>query len=786
MTTAGGWLAPVQANAEPEEHVAYLCHQFHCLSGCNLKCTVRDGRIAKLEPNDACREEDQRICLRGISEIQHVYSPDRLQTPLKRVGERGEGKFEQISWDEAISTVIENLKKCQEKYGETGVFIRKSTEASVANGIEWLNVLLRAESGGNWGIDRGNTNGLVPGVGLMAHLYKRSIREFPLAKTIVMVGHNPAESAMTYVKYMFEAQEAGAKVIVIDPRFSVTASKADQWIPVKPGTDPALMLGVMSEIVANKWYDEEFMRANTSFPFLVDRKTGKVYADESAPMRRLDPKKKEIADVTDPITKKPVFPPYVYDTATGKPALYDAEGVVPALEGSWTIDGKELVTEFTYLKEWIASEGYSAEWASKETGIDAEVIRTLADEYANRGPAYIDFGVGGPDKYYNADVLGHAMGIATALTGNYGKPGCGLGFFGGIEPFPAAELNSWDIPKEFDYGDTGVAMYEFPDMGDKCPVHAALTFGDAFTLEAANANKFLNWVKTLDFFAICDIYHSSVVDYADIVLPACTKFECDEDIHHLRESMGYVSLAQKCIDPLFESKTDLEIERMIAAGWGLDKYMPKSYTEYAHRLLDGAKGNVEGISVEKILANQGVWYIGGQEELPNGLADQKYGTPTQKFEVYYQNLTEQGHAFPKYERAIESYEGNELKKKYPFQFMQGKSRFRIHAYYSAASWIQEFYGPSVDVNPDDAARLGIKTGDDIRVYNDRGHFVARALVNPSIMAGTLYMSETTYNHYYKEGFLQNVTNDARNQRCYQMKHGPQVLYNDTLVNIEKA
>ena len=98
----------------------------------------------------------------------------------------------------------------------------------------------------------------------------------------------------------------------------------------------------------------------------------------------------------------------------------------------------------------------------------------------------------------------------------------------------------------------------------------------------------LDWVKTLDFFAICDIYHSSVVDYADIVLPACTKFECDEDVHHLRESMGYVSLASKAIDPLFESKTDLEIERMIAAQFGRDIYMPSSYQEYAEHAFHGA------------------------------------------------------------------------------------------------------------------------------------------------------------------------------------------------------
>lgn len=107
MTATSDWLAPTQAYAEPEERVAYLCHQFHCLGGCCLKCTVRDGRLSLIEPNDAVDPQDQRICLRGINEIQHVYAADRIQTPLKRVGGRGEGKFVAISWDEAIQTIAE-------------------------------------------------------------------------------------------------------------------------------------------------------------------------------------------------------------------------------------------------------------------------------------------------------------------------------------------------------------------------------------------------------------------------------------------------------------------------------------------------------------------------------------------------------------------------------------------------------------------------------------------------------------------------------------------------------
>ena len=775
MSDASGWFAPAKATAEPEERVSYLCHQFHCLSGCCLKCTVRDGRLVAIEPNDKVREEDQRICLRGINEIQHVYAADRLQTPLKRVGERGEGKFESITWDEAIQTIADAIKASQKKYGEQSVFYRKSTEASVAHGVEWLGQLLHAETGGNWGLDRGSTNGLVPGLGYFSHLSPRSMREWPQAKTILMIGHNLCESGMTYAKYLFEAREAGAKVIVVDPRFSPTASKADQWVAIKPGTDPALMLGIVATILDKGWYDADFMRKNTTFPFLVNRKTGKIVSDKSAPLA-----------TKDLVTGKTVYTAYVYDSKSKGKKHYDASGVSAALEGTWRIDGGDVSTELTMLKQWVKKNGYSAAWAAKITGIDEQVIVELANQYANGGPAIIDFGLGGPDKFSNADVLGHSMAIATALTGNYGKPGTGLGFHGGVEPYPAAEMGAWTLPAQFHVGDTGVAMYEFPDMGDKCPIHCAITFGDAFTLEAANAGKFLNWVKTLDFFAIADIYHSSVVDYADIVLPACTKFECPDEIYHLRESMGYVSLATKTIDPLFECKTDLEIERLIAAQFGLDKYMPKTYEEYARHILKDATGNVAGLTVEKLLANQGVVEIKGAHELPDGRGDQVYPTPTTKFEIYYEDLLSQRHEFPLYEHAIESYDGNPLKEKYPMQFMQGKSRFRIHAYYSASEWFKEYYDPSVNISPSDAEARGIKTNDDVRVFNDRGEFVARALVNPAIMDGTLFMAETTYNRYYKEGFLQNVTNDARNKRCYEMQHGPQILYNDTLVQIEKA
>ena len=115
-----------------------------------------------------------------------------------------------------------------------------------------------------------------------------------------------------------------------------------------------------------------------------------------------------------------------------------------------------------------------------------------------------------------------------------------------------------------------------------------------------------------------------------------------------------------------------------------------------------------------------------------------YGTPSARIELYYEYLLDQGHQFPVYEDANEAFEKNPLKDTYPLYFMQGKSRYRIHAYYSASPWFQEDFGPYVNIFPSDAEARGIQTGDDVKVYNDRGSFVCKAHVNPSLQPGSAF------------------------------------------------
>ncbi|MDR2108164.1 MAG: molybdopterin-dependent oxidoreductase, partial [Coriobacteriales bacterium] len=241
MLSFDQWVEEAGAEEGDGERVAYLRHQFHCLGACCLKCTVRNDRIVLVEPNDALAVEDQKICLRGIAEIQHVYSADRIQTPLKRVGERGAGEFVAISWDEALESIATALKETQKKYGDGSVFVRKSTEASASlSWYEFFPSLIHAETGGRWGLDRGQANGIVPAFGPGTYLPLTSRSEFAKAKTIINLGINMAESGIVWSYMLFDARDAGANLITVDPSYSPTASKTDQYVPIKPGTDAAL------------------------------------------------------------------------------------------------------------------------------------------------------------------------------------------------------------------------------------------------------------------------------------------------------------------------------------------------------------------------------------------------------------------------------------------------------------------------------------------------------------------------------------------------------------------
>lgn len=762
MASTSKWLGETSALAESgsQEHVAYTYHNEHCLCNCMLECTVRDGRLVSLTPRPNEDKRFQNICLKGISEIQHIYGEARLQSPMKRVGERGSGEFETITWDEAFQTIADNFQATIDAYGPEAIWIQYSTEAQQRFQPLLASVLGTQVGGGISGYDMGQGNGQGQCFGWSGMFANNTIWEWPQAKLVLMVNCNLLETGMMWSRGMLDAMEAGTKVVVVDPRFSTTAGKASQWIPIVAGTDSALFLGMTRYILENGLYDESHLLANTSFPFLIEKDSG-LLLDASA-----GAEENKHAMVWDPQSNKAV----PFETCAN-----------PQLEGEFQIDGKTYVTQFSRLLE--ETSGYSLEWTEGITGIPADTIAQLATEYAE-GPSIINNGVGGIDKFGNNDVAGHCYALIASLTGNYGKRGTGCGIYGyHVTPY-SVTMGSWKLPEDAKPAETTMGFYDLVQKDDV--VKAALFFGDIPTQKAANWSKTEAWLKGLDFVAVADIYKSSVVDYVDLVLPVCSKFECADKVGGVKCANGYVLENQRVLDPLFESKSDFYIEKGIADAMGVGSLLPADGVELAEAMLEIDDPMAEGFTLEKLESAKGALKLLGTDDILGPEVGFVYETPSTRQEPYYENLVEFGQAFPAWERPNEAYEENPLREKYPLNFLMGRSRFRVHSAYSGAAWIQQIFEPHVELNPQDAASRGLSDGDQIEIFNDRGSFRTKLLTNESVRPGSAFMAESTYRQYLDGTLMQSVCNDTLNERGYQLPFGPMIPFNDTLVEIRKA
>ena len=598
MTSTDGWLKQADAQDDAGEKTVYTLHQFMCTGNCSLKCTVRDGRLSKIEPNNHVEKRYQRCCMKGISEIQHVYSTDRLQTPMKRVGERGANEFVAISWDEARDIIGEELKKAWDKYGKQSVYVSKSNEPR----FELLTPLLGAGTGVEPGIDRGVGNGLDPSMGGDGFGNATSeARDWVNTKTLIMTGCNFLETSMMQASFFFEAKEAGCDIIVVDPHFSTTASKACEWVPIKPGTDPALFLAMVTYVLDNKLYDEDYMRRHTTFPFLVNVADGSLLRANEEETSYL-----------------------VWDAATNAAVPYGQAAETAALEGEFEVDGARCATVFSQLLK--RQQEYTTAWAAEKTGIAQEKIEELARKYATSGPSVIAHGQGGSDKYSNPDIEGHAIALLVALTGNVGIPGGSVGQFVGGQGYSAA-LAAWELPEEFKEAEMPIRADLFPVQEND--VHVIISLGNTMQQYYANMNVTKEWLKSLDFILHVGMYYEDSVAWADVVLPVCSKFE--DTVQHgiVRSAFNHILLSEKCIDPLFESRTDFEVQRLILESVGLDGYLPENAEEYVRFQLENSEDPLlEGITLEKLAENHCSMPLPGTEEPRIGYAYRNFKTPT--------------------------------------------------------------------------------------------------------------------------------------------------------------
>jgi thiosulfate reductase/polysulfide reductase chain A len=261
---AGAFLAPPAAEAarragfidrDGDGVIPTMCEM--CVWRCGVLAKVRDGRVVKLEGNPDHPHSRGNLCARGQSGLMNTYDPDRVLTPLIRVGDRGEGKFRKASWDEALDIVAQNMLDIKDKYGPEAMVFSSTHNLSQTQ----FENLLYAFGSPNYGTQRSLCFNAMVTAFTLTYGVEEPSRNYDSVEFILMVGRNMMEAISTSeTSELSHAVDRGAKLVYLDPRFTKTAAKAAEWLPIRPGTDAAFLLAMINVIVTNELADCEFVR----------------------------------------------------------------------------------------------------------------------------------------------------------------------------------------------------------------------------------------------------------------------------------------------------------------------------------------------------------------------------------------------------------------------------------------------------------------------------------------------------------------------------------------------
>lgn len=241
-------------NAQGDGVIPTTCEM--CVWRCGVLAKVKEGRVVKLDGNPNHPHSRGKLCARGQAGLMNTYDPDRVLTPLIRVGKRGEGKFRQASWEEALDLVAENMLKIKSQYGPEAMIFSSTHNLSQ---VQFEN-LLYAYGSPNYGTQRSLCFNAMITAFLMTYGIEEPARYYDNVEYILMVGRNLMEAISTSeTSALSRALDRGAKLVYLDPRFTKTAAKASEWIPIRPGTDAAFLLAMIHVIVTEELADCEFV-----------------------------------------------------------------------------------------------------------------------------------------------------------------------------------------------------------------------------------------------------------------------------------------------------------------------------------------------------------------------------------------------------------------------------------------------------------------------------------------------------------------------------------------------
>ncbi len=745
--------------ADSPERVVRTCSTFDCGGNCAIKAHIKDGVLTRISTRrDDEVDEDMpvmRACVRGRGYRRFLYNPDRLKYPMKRVGRRGEGKFERISWDEATDIIAREWKRIGDKYGPASRFCTVNTaeNGGAYSGVMMTKRLLNL-TGGHLeryhSVSQGNSLAATPytyGVAATGN----SLDTLLDTKLVILWGHNPVETIFGHTNhYLQEMKRRGIKFIVVDPRYSDTvASYADQWVPLLPTTDNALMDAMAHVIVSENLHDKAF----------VD--TYCLGFDED-------------------------------HMPDGVPA---GESVVSYLMGKK--DGTPKTPE----------------WAERICRVPANTIRQLARDYASAKPAALMQGWG-PQRHGCGERAARGATLLAAITGNVGKRGGWASGHGGcalrkftVEPDvvtnpvkASISIMNWMQAIED-------ASKITPAIGLKGAQQLDTNIKMIFSVSGnylVNQNPDVNAAARLladeskvEFILCADLYLTPSAKYADVLLPA-TSFLEQWNLGMAWIIGNYLTLSEKLIEPLHECRnaydwlTDvarkLGVEQQFTLGRTQKQWVEAIVAETREKMPDEDIPTFDEFLTKRVhYFKNSTNYIAFQKQIEDP-AHHKFPTPSGKIELFSKRLYDMNDpeipAIPHY---VASWEGPEdpLTKAYPLQLITWKGRNRANSSFQLNPWEQAVQPQQLWINPLDAGRRGLKKGDLVRVFNGRGEMEIGINITPRIVPGVVALQSGAWWRPDKHGIDRGgCANVLTSTRMTPLAHGNS--HQTVLVEVRKA
>ncbi|HUT83019.1 MAG TPA: molybdopterin-dependent oxidoreductase [Thermodesulfobacteriota bacterium] len=720
-----------------EEKVVISSCPHDCGGRCVLKVHVRDGVITRIDTDDG-EEPQLRACVRGRAYRQRVYAPDRLKYPMKRTGERGEGKFERITWDEALDTVASELKRVKETYGPTAIFyLPYSGNTGTFLHSQLAVFRLLTMFGGftpHWGSASfwGSLFSSQVTYGTITTGHTRD--DLLNSRLIIMWGWNPAETVLITGTsfYLTQAKEKGIKIVSVDPRFTDSAAAfAGQWIPIRPGTDTAMLVAMAYVIITGNLQDQKFLdRYTVGFERFREYVLGKE----------------------DGVPKTPAWAQEI----TGVPGA--------------TIES--LAKEYATMKP----AALMCTGAPGRTAFGEQFHRALSTLAAITG----NLGMHGGDP----------AGFGFQPVGLQAMTGTGLisGLITGNLPEGTAQKKGVHITKVWDAILKGKAG-GYPDDFKL----AYITNGNALN-QFPNSNKGAEALKKPEFVVVHEQFLTPTARFADILFPVNTHLERNDIIRPWFSGPWYIYM-NKAIESLYESKSDLEICAELARRLGIEGYSDKTEDEWlrgfwkASEEMSSTKPLVDYDTlkkkgVHKIPLKEPVIAFKEQIENPE---KHPFPTPSGKIEIYSERLAAMNNPkLPPIPKYLEPWEGRSdpLTKKYPLQLITTHFKRRIHSQFDNIQLLKELEPQEVWISSTDAGERDIRHGDMVRIFNDRGEVVIPARVTERIMPGVVSI--------YQGAWFNPDKNGADRGGCANVltkdDHSPAGAFcgNNALVQVEKA